>query len=196
MPDEKDINTETVEETTETEQTEDTTKETESKEEIKEEDKTKEEGKEEEEDYDPLRQKEEVKKETTQQTEEEIADEDQVVINKAVQKATQPLIVAQEVDQYLSQKPELAQYRQRIINTLIQVPQLKVDAAARAVIPDSVLIKMGAKMQKDADVEAGKTRTGGDSKRATPVGSIPDINNMNKEERNLLYERVIGGQKI
>ena len=149
---------------------------------------------EEEEPYSPLREQEQEEAPKEGEEEEDIADEDQKIIDRAVQKATQPIVIAGEVDQYLKDKPELGEYRDKIIDTAKKIPQLKVEAVARTVVPESVYIKMGASMEREANDEAKKAVTGGSSKRATSSGAIPDVSTMHKNEFEALAESVKQGR--
>jgi len=153
-----------------------------------------EEEEEEEEPYNPLREEKKEEEDKKPKSMDEIADEDKEIIKAEVKRETQPIIITQEVDQYLREKPELDSYRTQIIETAKKLPQLKIDAVARIVIPDSVYIRMGADMEKKASSEANRSKTGGSSKRATGTTGIPDVNSMNPNEREMMREQVKTGR--
>jgi hypothetical protein len=71
---------------------------------------------------------------------------------------------------------------------------LKVDAIA-SIVAAKDLLKMGAKMGQEADIEADGTKSGGDSQRPTSAKSF-DAWSMPKENFNDAVERMKRGEKV
>jgi hypothetical protein len=87
-------------------------------------------------------------------------------------------------------------YEGRIRKVMLdpRAKSLKVDAIA-SIVAAKDLLKMGAKMGKEADIEADATRSGGGNQRPTEAKSF-DAWSMPKESFNDTVERMKRGEKI
>lgn len=136
--------------------------------------------------------------------EDNIDKEDEKIISKQVQREIAPIkeamydnqIVA-EVDGFLGSKGgEVYRPYEQKIKEFAKNPKLaglKISAIAN-IAAGNDLMKLGAERERAAGTEAIESSTGGDTRRPSSTGKIPDVRDMSREDFGGLVEKVRQGQ--